>query len=104
MLQGIHRLVIDEAAQSGDFGDIAARSHDHHVAARVGAIYSQLLRKEGEETPLAVARRNGTADSKCRECEEEISPTRLKALPGAVRCIDCETRREEAARRHHRRF
>lgn len=31
----------------------------------------------------------------CVECDEEISERRLRALPFAVRCQACETRREE---------
>ncbi|MFI5302844.1 MAG: TraR/DksA family transcriptional regulator [Polyangiales bacterium] len=31
----------------------------------------------------------------CFECHAEISPTRLRALPFAVRCKDCEERREQ---------
>ena len=35
----------------------------------------------------------------CYECGEEISPQRLRALPFAVRCKDCEEAREVAAQR-----
>ncbi|HEY8551269.1 MAG TPA: TraR/DksA family transcriptional regulator [Vicinamibacterales bacterium] len=35
----------------------------------------------------------------CFECGEEISPQRLRALPFAVRCKDCEEAREVAAQR-----
>jgi len=35
----------------------------------------------------------------CFECGEEISPKRLRALPFAVRCKDCEEAREVAAQR-----
>jgi DnaK suppressor protein len=35
----------------------------------------------------------------CFECGEEISHTRLRALPFAVRCRDCEAARENAQRR-----
>jgi len=31
----------------------------------------------------------------CFECHAEILPTRLRALPFAVRCKDCEERREQ---------
>jgi DnaK suppressor protein len=33
---------------------------------------------------------------RCYECAEEISPQRLRALPFAVRCKDCEEARENA--------
>lgn len=35
----------------------------------------------------------------CFECGEEIAEQRLRALPFAVRCIDCEEAREVAQRR-----
>ncbi len=35
----------------------------------------------------------------CYECGDEISPQRLRALPFAVRCKDCEEAREIAAQR-----
>ena len=35
----------------------------------------------------------------CFECGDEISEARLKALPFAVRCKDCEEARENAERR-----
>ena len=39
---------------------------------------------------------------RCAECGEEIAAARLKALPFAVRCLDCEEAREsdERKRRH----
>jgi DnaK suppressor protein len=35
----------------------------------------------------------------CYECGEEIAEARLRALPFAVRCKDCEEARETAERR-----
>jgi DnaK suppressor protein len=35
----------------------------------------------------------------CFECGDEIAPARLRALPFAVRCKDCEEAREIAERR-----
>ncbi len=35
----------------------------------------------------------------CFECAEEIAPKRLRALPFAVRCKDCEEAREVAEKR-----
>ena len=40
----------------------------------------------------------GTA-GRCVECGEELEPRRLRALPFAVRCKDCEEAREVAAQR-----
>jgi len=30
----------------------------------------------------------------CRDCEEPINPKRLEFDPTALRCIDCESKRE----------
>jgi DnaK suppressor protein len=35
----------------------------------------------------------------CLECEEEIAPKRLKALPWAERCIGCQEKADSAANR-----
>jgi DnaK suppressor protein len=47
----------------------------------------------------AVARLEEGTYGNCYECGEEISEARLRALPFAVRCIDCEQEREAAAER-----
>jgi DnaK suppressor protein len=36
---------------------------------------------------------------RCNECGQEISPPRLRALPFAIRCRDCEEARERATER-----
>lgn len=35
---------------------------------------------------------------KCHECGQPISPARLRAVPFAIRCTDCEAHRESLAR------
>ncbi|HEY8537078.1 MAG TPA: TraR/DksA C4-type zinc finger protein [Vicinamibacterales bacterium] len=47
----------------------------------------------------ALARLDEGAYGNCYECGEEISEARLRALPFAVRCKDCEEAREVAAER-----
>ncbi|HEX7086438.1 MAG TPA: TraR/DksA C4-type zinc finger protein [Vicinamibacterales bacterium] len=47
----------------------------------------------------ALARLDEGAYGNCFECGEEISEARLRALPFAVRCKDCEEAREVAAER-----
>lgn len=54
----------------------------------------------------ALARLESGQFGDCFECGEEISERRLRALPFAVRCKDCEEAREVAERRErlsHRR-
>jgi DnaK suppressor protein len=47
----------------------------------------------------ALARLEEGAYGNCFECGEEIAKQRLRALPFAVRCRDCEEARENAQRR-----
>lgn len=47
----------------------------------------------------ALARLEEGAYGNCFECGEEIAERRLRALPFAVRCKDCEEARENAAKR-----
>jgi DnaK suppressor protein len=47
----------------------------------------------------ALTRLEEGAYGNCFECGDEISPKRLRALPFAVRCKDCEEAREVAAQR-----
>ena len=47
----------------------------------------------------ALARLEEGAYGYCFECGEEIAERRLRALPFAVRCKDCEEARETAAKR-----
>jgi DnaK suppressor protein len=47
----------------------------------------------------ALTRLEEGAYGNCFECGEEISHPRLRALPFAVRCRDCEEARENAQRR-----
>ena len=47
----------------------------------------------------ALTRLDEGAYGNCFECGEEISQARLRALPFAVRCIECEGARENAQRR-----
>ena len=47
----------------------------------------------------ALTRLEEGAYGNCFDCGEEISPKRLRALPFAVRCKDCEEAREVAVQR-----
>lgn len=47
----------------------------------------------------ALARLEEGAYGNCFECGEEIAHARLRALPFAVRCIECEEARENAQKR-----
>ena len=48
----------------------------------------------------ALARLQSGRFGLCLECGDEISERRLKALPFALRCTDCETERESRQKAH----
>jgi DnaK suppressor protein len=56
---------------------------------------SETLNKVNE----ALRRLDENTYGNCFECDEEISQARLRALPFAVRCKDCEEARETAEQR-----
>ena len=56
---------------------------------------SETLNKVNE----ALRRLDENTYGNCFECGDEISEARLRALPFAVRCKDCEQERETAAQR-----
>jgi DnaK suppressor protein len=47
----------------------------------------------------ALGRLEENTYGRCNECAQEISPQRLRALPFAIRCKDCEEARERAIER-----
>ena len=56
------------------------------------------LRRDPDPTPFAgAAGAPGSGNGICHACGAEIEPARLAAVPGAVRCIGCQTRHERRA-------
>jgi DnaK suppressor protein len=47
----------------------------------------------------ALGRLEENTYGRCNECGQEITPQRLRALPFAIRCKDCEEARERAIER-----
>lgn len=60
---------------------------------------SHLQRKANQyrEITAALARLDSGEYGICQDCDEEISPKRLRAAPQARRCIRCQDRQERAA-------
>jgi len=59
----------------------------------------RVLRIEVQALQDALARLDQGDYGNCFECGEEIAEKRLRALPFAVRCKDCEEAREAAEQR-----
>ena len=51
---------------------------------------------------VALARLDAGLYGRCIDCGDDIAAARLRALPFAVRCLDCEDARETDAERHRR--
>jgi DnaK suppressor protein len=66
-----------------------------HIEIALLQMKSETLNRVNE----ALARLEEGTYGNCFECGEEISEQRLRALPFAVRCKDCEEEREAAAER-----
>lgn len=59
----------------------------------------QIKQETIDRIDAALARLEAGHYGRCVECRSDISEARLRALPFAVRCVDCEETRETAARR-----
>jgi DnaK suppressor protein len=74
-------------SDDGDIADVACRDSvqaaqfTRHLA-RLRAIEEALLKIEAGTFGI------------CEDCEEEISPGRMNAIPFAVRCVECQEKHE----------
>jgi len=82
-----------EMGQDGiqDIGDEAANIYNKQILLSLNENERNRLR-EVDEALDRIA--NGTYGI-CEECGEEISKARLKILPFAIYCTDCQERREQ---------
>ena len=75
------------------------------AAAEGGAIPLDSLndgeRQQLEEVDAALARVAGGQYGVCEECDDDIEPGRLQAVPWARRCFQCESQFEKAHRAVH---
>jgi DnaK suppressor protein len=81
------RLTVDP----GDTTEVAA---DDDLAFALLQMKAQVLTRINE----AMQRLDDGTYGYCVECDDAIAPQRLRALPFAVRCKDCEEQREHAHR------
>jgi DnaK suppressor protein len=77
--------------QVADPVDMTQEAAEREVAGQLLDRESAVIRHLGS----ALARVNNGSYGICIECEEEISPTRLKAIPWAELCIRCQQRAED---------
>jgi DnaK suppressor protein len=84
----------DRAEMSKDPYGSASSSHDDELAAITVGRLARDLRLVDRALADIDAGRYGT----CAECEEPIAPKRLKAMPFATRCVECQARSERLER------
>jgi DnaK suppressor protein len=78
------------AERDPEFEEGAQAEHEEYTLHRVGEVQQREVRL----IDAALARMDAGEYGTCLDCETEIDPKRLKALPYAILCTDCATRRE----------
>ena len=81
--------------EAWDEGDSSESDLQEDIALALLQMQSETLRKVDE----ALRRLDNGTYGHCFECGDEIGAARLRALPFAVRCKDCEEARETARER-----
>jgi RNA polymerase-binding protein DksA len=84
----------DRTEMSKDPYGSASSSHDDELA----AINADRLARDLKLIDRALADIDAGRYGVCVECEEPIAARRLKALPFATRCIECQARSERLER------
>jgi DnaK suppressor protein len=80
------------AERDPEFEEGAQSEHEQFTLVRL----SETQRREIVAIDAALARLEAGEYGICRDCEVEIDPRRLAALPHALLCTECATRRERA--------
>jgi DnaK suppressor protein len=78
----------DPGSKSGDWIDQSSQESDLHVRLALKQTDSKLLRAIDE----AIHRIDQGIYGICMECENEIAPARLEAVPWTRVCIDCKAK------------
>ena len=78
------------AERDPEFEEGAQSEHEQFKLARL----SETQRREVVQIDAALSRLEAGEYGVCRDCEQEIDPRRLDALPYALLCTECATRRE----------
>jgi DnaK suppressor protein len=81
------------AERDPEFEEGAQSEHEQYTLSRL----SDAQRREVAAITSALVRLEEGEYGVCRDCEQEIDPRRLKALPTAMLCADCARRRELGA-------
>jgi DnaK suppressor protein len=80
----------EPGSKSGDWIDQSSQESDVHVRLALKQTDSKLLRAIEE----AIHRIDQGGYGICMECENEIAPARLEAVPWTRVCIDCKVKQQ----------
>jgi DnaK suppressor protein len=81
------------AERDPEFEEGAQSEHEQYTLASL----SVAQRREVAAITAALARIDAGEYGICADCEQEIDPRRLDALPTALWCADCARRREQGS-------
>ncbi len=94
-IRGVRAEGADRPHESADPGETAEVDIQEDIEFALIQMKAETLNKINE----ALARLDEGRYGHCYECGDEIAEARLRALPFAVRCKDCEEERETAMQR-----
>jgi RNA polymerase-binding transcription factor len=100
-VQGKMRGVREEGTWGGKLNEVldAVESSEADIQEEIEFALIQMKSETLNKINEALRRLDEGTYGNCFECGDEIAPARLRALPFAVRCKDCEEARENAEQR-----
>ena len=100
-VQGKMRGVREEGTWGGKLNEVldAVESSEADIQEELEFALIQMKSETLTKVNEALRRLDDNTYGNCFECGDEISEARLRALPFAVRCKECEEARETAERR-----
>ena len=100
-VQGRMRDVREEGTWGGKLNEVldAVESSEADIQEEIEFALIQMKSETLNKINDALSRLERGAYGYCFDCAEEIAEKRLRALPFAVRCKDCEEARETAEKR-----
>jgi DnaK suppressor protein len=101
LVREVHAKIRDARAENTHEHNVLdeGETSDADIQEEIGFALIQLKSETLDRINTALRRISEGTYGICFECGEEIAERRLKALPFAVRCKDCEESREVAERR-----
>jgi DnaK suppressor protein len=101
LMNAVQDKIRDVRAEGGKDRDVLDQGESSEVDIQEDIEFALIQMKSETLSKVteALRRLDEATYGNCFECGEEISEARLKALPFAVRCKDCEEARENAEQR-----